>query len=332
MKRVMVLKIAVLLGVTILSGCAKNVADQTETPSAAPASVNVSESIVAETEEQRPALAYLLLDGSKWSLNYAAAGRAKCEELGIKYLEYSCVGNAQTQIEQVQTCIDLGVTGVAIQSVSNESLAPILKEATEAGIMVISCADMDESLGLNDLIYFTVYDDYQAGCIVGEELLKHVSEGQYAVIGGVTGSESTSSRKQGINDTIGDKLECVVNADANGDAATAKAMTLDIIANYPGLVAILPVDDEMAAGVVEAIKLAGLEGQTYVGAIGASTTGVQMVKDGEMFCTVTYPVKWFAETQAQMVYNYINGNDFERRQVYSPVAVTIDNADDNFNL
>jgi len=281
--------------------------------------------------EEQPSLAYFLLDGNEWSQIYSAAGKAKCEELGIEYLEYNCDGDVMTQIEQVQACISLGVDGIAIQCASNEALAPVLKQAAEAGITVISCFDIEEELGINDLIYFTVYGQYEAGLAVGNELLKYIDSGEYAVIGGTPGAANSMARKQGIIDAIGDKMTCVANIDANWDAAEAQAAAEDILTSHPNINAILPVDDGMAIGVYEAICAAGLEGEIYLGAINGSEAGIQMVRDGEMICTVTVPTKWFAEAQAQIIYDIANGLEVERYAIYAPEAITAENCDEDFS-
>lgn len=288
--------------------------------------------LAVQAEEEQATLAYFLLDGNEWSQIYAAAGKAKCEELGIAYLEYNCDGDVMTQIDQVQACISLGVDGIAIQCASNEALAPVLKQAAEAGIAVISCFDIEEELGINDLIYFTVYGQYQAGEIVGQELLKYVDSGEYAVIGGTPGASNSIQRKQGIIDAIGDKMTCVANIDANWDAAEAQAAAEDILTSHPNITAILPIDDGMAVGVYEAIAAAGLAGEVYLGSINGSEVGIQMVRDGEMICTVTVPTKWFAESQAQLLRDLLDGKDVERYQIYQPEAITQENCNDNFDL
>ena len=288
--------------------------------------------LAVHAEESKPSLAYFLLDGNEWSQIYAAAGKAKCEELGIEYLEYNCDGNVETQIEQVQSCISLGVSGIAIQSASNEALAPVLSEAADAGIVIISCFDFEEELGINDKIYFTVYGQYEAGQIVGQELLKYIDSGEYAVIGGTPGAANSMARKQGIIDAIGDKMTCVANIDANWDAAEAQAAAEDILTSNPNINAILPVDDGMAIGVHEAVVAAGLEGEVYIGAINGFEAGIQMVRDGEMICTVTVPTKWFAESQAQLLRDIADGKEVERYQVYQPEAITAENCDQDFDI
>ncbi|MCU6733293.1 sugar ABC transporter substrate-binding protein [Diplocloster agilis] len=273
-------------------------------------------------------IAFLVLEANDWTQKYLEDAKAACQEYGYEYLEFNCKGDPQTQVDQIQTCISQGVTGIQIQASQNASVAPALKKAADQGIIITSLFNMEPELQMDDVLYYVVYGQYDAGRLVGEEILKHADSGKAGIIGGTPGADNSMQRKQGFKDAVDGKLEIVAEIDASWDRAKAQTAAEDMITANPDLKVIFPIDDGMAVGVLEAVKAAGKEGEILIGSINGDPVGVEMVEGDEIVCTVAVGTKWYADKACEVVKQVLNGETVERTQVYVPEVITKDNVAD----
>lgn len=92
---------------------------------------------------------------------------AKAKELGMDFQAYAGEkdGDAGPQLTAIENCVAAGAKGILITA-SNDSVAPALKDARAAGILVIA---LDTPLGdaeAQDMTFAT--DNFQAGLLIGQ--------------------------------------------------------------------------------------------------------------------------------------------------------------------
>ena len=92
---------------------------------------------------------------------------AKAKELGMDFQAYAGEkdGDAGPQMTAIENCVAAGAKGILITA-SNDSVAPALKDARAAGILVIA---LDTPLGdaeAQDMTFAT--DNFQAGLLIGQ--------------------------------------------------------------------------------------------------------------------------------------------------------------------
>ncbi len=326
MRKVLTLLIVLVFAFTLFAGCANTAQEQAAAE--APSESNTDSGTEEMTADEKPVFAWLLLGANDWTVQYQEAAKEACEENGFDYVDYNCEGDVQKQLDHVQTCISTGVAAIAIQPAENTAIAPALKKAADAGIIVINHFEMDASLGLNDYnnVNFVIFGQYEAGHLIGEAFAEKLPEGsKVGLIGGTAGADNNNQRKQGFTDAVQGKLEVVSEIDANWDRAKAQTAAEDIMTAFDDIAGIYAVDDGMAVGVVEAVKAANKLDQIIVGGTGGDANGLKMLEAGELFATCTVGCDWYATTAVDVVKRLMAGEDVEKMTKYPPELVNQEN-------
>ena len=188
-------------------------------------------------------------DGAR---DYHAANRGAFTLIanGIKNEE-----DVSGQITLVEQMIAQEVDALVIAPANSQALIPVLKRARERGIIVVN---IDNKLDTELLtaehmnVPFVGPDNRKGARMVGDYLGTMLSAGaEVAIIGGISTAFNAQQRQLGFEqamDAAGAKIVSV----QNGDWEQAKASTIAsaIISEYPGLVALLCSNDNMAIGAV----------------------------------------------------------------------------------
>jgi ribose transport system substrate-binding protein len=327
MKKTLAFLMMLVLCLSSLAACAPAPAAE---PTAEAQKTETTEAAAAPADETKT-IAWLLLGANDWTVQYQAAAKKACEEAGFAYVEYNCEGDVQKQLDHVQTCISAGVTAIAIQPAENAALAPALKKAADAGIIVINHFEMDPALGMNDYnnVYFVVYGQYLAGQTIGNAMAEKLPQGsKVGLIGGSAGADNNNQRKQGFKDAVAGKLEVVSEIDANWDRAKAQTAAEDMMTQFPDLAGIYAVDDGMAMGVVAAVKGMGKESVIAIAGTGGDANGISMLKANEIFATCTVGCDWYATQAVEVISKVLKGETVDKKSDFTPEIVTPENVAD----
>lgn len=154
------------------------------------------------------------------------------KDFGVKVVwEAPVKAEAQLQVEVVEGLIERGVSAIAISCNHPDALKDVLIRAKSQGIAV-STFDADSPDSGRD--FFAGTDNYQAGVICGEEMLK-LYEGHpkqritVAILEGIPGAFDIEARKAGFLDTIkGSKLDVVYVGACDDDVDKS----IDIVEDY----------------------------------------------------------------------------------------------------
>jgi len=127
---------------------------------------------------------------------------------------------ASEQVGVVEGLIERGVDGIAISCNHPDALRDVLKRAVDAGI-VVSTYDADSPD--SGRAFFAGTENYQAGYVCGEQMIKQVSHMDKDVIRvaqleGLPGAYDIEARKQGFADAIaGTNIEVVYSGACDDD-------------------------------------------------------------------------------------------------------------------
>ena len=330
MKKILgvVLLLAVL--VTMFGACApvEPAAPQPAEPAAPEATTPDTDSSTQDANKEY-VVAYILNSVDDWAQTYVNAGTKRCEEYGFKALSMNPESDIQKQIDYVQSAISQKVDMIAIQPIDNAAIAPILKKANEAGILVNSLYQIEPELGL-DFIVFTTYGQFEAGQIAAEAMVEAIGEkGKVGIIGGNAGASNTRLRSEGFRNII-DKYPdiTIVNEIAcSWDRSKAMAAADDMITANPDLVGIFSMGDQMAHGVIESVAGMNKSEQIKIVCVDAGRATQQAVLDGKLAAAVDCPPDWFSEMAADVLKMKVDGKPIEQEYIYQPKAITKDNAD-----
>ncbi|MGI6776869.1 MAG: sugar ABC transporter substrate-binding protein [Acetivibrionales bacterium] len=200
MKKVLSIMAAVVLLIAMLAACGGQPAATSESTSSETSATE--ENAAEEKSSDKKIIAYVLNSVDDWAQTYVNAGREKCEEYGFEALEMNPESDVQKQIDYVQSCISQNVDLIAIQPIDNAALAPMLKKANEAGIMVNSVYQIEEELGC-DFVIYTVYGQYEAGQMAGKAMVEAIGEkGKVGIIAGNPGASNVVLRSEGFRSVV----------------------------------------------------------------------------------------------------------------------------------
>ncbi len=325
MKKFITVLLAIALLASLVTACDTT---PTTTPSKQE-SKEESKPASSEPAAEKLSIAYIINMPNDWNQAYLAAGKAKCDELGIEYIEMNPDLDVQKQVDQVQSCISQGVTGICIQQLDNAALAPIMKKAAEAGITIVTHFEFDPALNMDELLYFAVYGQKESGFLSGTALVEALGgKGKVGVIASTAGTDNTIRRRAGFDEAIaGTEIEVIGETACGEDVQKAMTATEDMLTAHPDLAGIFSMSDGMSQGIIQAVKAAGKMDQIKISSISANEFGMQAVRDGELVCTVDVPTAWFSEKGAEIIAAVAAGETVERVQAYQPILITKENVD-----
>ncbi|GAB3252943.1 substrate-binding domain-containing protein [Kineosporia babensis] len=133
-------------------------------------------------------------------------------------------------------------------------------------------------------------DNVEAGKLAGAEMVKQITSGEVAVIGGTAGDVTSGKRVEGFKSGLSADVKVVqeVAADWNREKALTQATT--VLRAHPDLKGFYVANDDMALGVVRAVEDAKKTGDVKVIGTDGVEEALTSVKDGGLTATVAqYP-------------------------------------------
>ncbi len=201
--------------------------------------------------------------------------------------------DTQQQIEDVRYIISQNVDYLIFDPREYEASAGALEIAKEAGVPVIVVDREVTGVAGTDFVTLIAPDFYWEGKAAGEWLL-HARNGQARIveITGTPGSSAMIDRQKGFMEIVNAQqgMEIVTSESGNFTREEAQKTMEGVIESIPGQFDTIFVhNDDMAIGVLQALKAAGIMPGKDVMVIGidGQKEAVQAIIDGEMACTVT---------------------------------------------
>jgi ribose transport system substrate-binding protein len=168
----------------------------------------------------------------------------------------------QGQIQQIRNLIARKVNGIIIDPNSATALNPVLREAVEAGIIVVSVdQDVAEPSVINVLTDHADWAREHARWFVD-----NLKKGETIItVNGTAGSPANETRTDAANALFTDAgIKLLSNVNADWDQAKAQQLVSNVLAAYPQVDAVYS-QDGMAQGVLRAVLAANREKLPLVG-------------------------------------------------------------------
>ena len=207
-------------------------------------------------------------------------------------------GDAAPQITAIENCVAAGAKGILITA-SNDSVAPALKDARAAGILVIALDTPFEPVDAADATFAT--DNFLAGDLIGQWAAATMGDTSGAKIALLDLNPSQISvdylRDNGFLKGFGvdikdpkkmgdeDDARIVGNDVTNGNEEGGRTAMENLLQKDSGVNVVYTINEPAAAGAYEALKAAGLEDQALIVSVDGGCPGVQNVKEGVIGAT-----------------------------------------------
>lgn len=240
-------------------------------------------------------------------------------------------GNDVTkQISQVEDMLSQDLDGLFMNPVDAQGIIPALDQAKAAGVPMVG---FDTEVGdMSYLVSYTGSDNYNAGKVVGEDLVKKCPDGGPIIVLDSPTMQSVVDRTNGFLDAIeGHGFEIVAQQDAKGNLQEAMGIAEDLLQANPDVVAIFGGNDPTALGALAAANAAGLEkGKCLIYGVDGSPDVKAELASGESLMEGTgaqSPIA-IAEKAVEIMYDYLAGEQVDERYPVDTFLITADNVAD----
>ncbi|MEV7756592.1 substrate-binding domain-containing protein [Microbacterium sp. NPDC089180] len=248
-------------------------------------------------------------DSNPFFVKIRESAKAAAESEGAELIALAGAfdGDNEGQVAAIENLVGQGVKGILITPNSSSGILNAIKQARDAGVIVIALDTATDPEDAVDATFAT--DNKQAGVLQGKWVRAALGDKapQLAMLDGTPGGTVDTFRHDGFLEGAGiteGSSEIVGQADTNGDQTKAQTAMENLLQRAPGINALYTINEPAAAGGYEAIKSAGLTDQVTIGSIDGSCTGIENVKKGIIGATVLqFPAK-MAEQGVQAVVQY----------------------------
>lgn len=213
----------------------------------------------------------------------ARAQAAKYNDIDFQILEGT--NDSSGQVAQIESLIAQKPDILVILPNDGGALTPVAKKAMAAGIQVVN---VDREFSDPAAARTTILgDNYGAGLQAGNYFAKELKcTGNVVEIQGLAGIQVTDDRTKGFADGIaqcngGIKIVATQPADFLPDKGNT-VMQAILQANSK-IDAVYTQDDDMAQGVVQAIKAANRQDEMWVTGVGGSKAALEQIKAGGLY-------------------------------------------------
>jgi fructose transport system substrate-binding protein len=238
-------------------------------------------------------------------LRESAKAAAKKDGAELIALAGAFDGDNEGQVAAIENLVSQGVKGIMITPNSSSGILNAIKQARDAGIVVVALDTATDPEDAVDATFAT--DNTAAGESQGAWVKAALGDKapQVIMLDGTPGGTVDTFRHDGFLTGFGIKegaSEIVGQENTNGDQTKAQTAMENLLQRAPGVNSLYTINEPAAAGAYEAIKAAGLQDQVVIGSIDGSCTGVENVKNGVIGATVMqFPAKMAEQGVAAIV-------------------------------
>jgi inositol transport system substrate-binding protein len=254
--------------------------------------------------------------------------REEAEALGgITLIETDGENSAPKQTTDVEAAIIQGVDGIIISPIDTVAMAPVLQQAVDAGIPVVT---IDRRVdGVEGILSHVGADNVIGGEAQGQLIVDTFPDGASIVnLQGQPGSSPAIDRNQGLHnviDPVAETYQIVAEQTANFSRSEAVGVTEAILAGLaetPDV--IVAANDDMALGALQVVQEQGLD----IAVIGfdALPEALGSVRDGGLLATIEQFPGGQSRGATQALVSYLrDGVEPEPLTLLSPIAITAEN-------
>jgi ribose transport system substrate-binding protein len=211
--------------------------------------------------------------------------QAEAKTAGVNLITVDAQNDAAKQIAGVEDLIQKRVRVILLNPTDSDAVANVVKEATAAGIKVIS---LDRAVNGAEVSSHIASDNATGGRMAGEFLLRKLGgKGNLVELEGIPGSSAARERGEGFESVIAGQpgVKLVARQPANFDRAQGLSVMENILQGNKDIQGVFAQNDEMALGAQRAIEAAALKNVDIVG-FDATPDGLAAVKAGKLAATV----------------------------------------------
>lgn len=253
----------------------------------------VAETAIVEDETYRIALVMKTLT-NPFFVEMERGAREAEEEFGIELIVRTAAQETSIQ-QQVQIVVDLireEVDAIVIAPGDSVELIPILKQAQDAGIVIINIdnrldPDFSETRELLNVPFISV-DNEQAAYLSAQYISEQLdSPTQVLIYEGIRDAQNAQDRHAGALRAFEENpnVTIVASETANWKIDEAYTLSEELFEDFPDVGAVFAANDMMALGIIEYLREVGRD-DVIIGAFDALNEAQEAIRDGTMLVTI----------------------------------------------
>lgn len=180
-------------------------------------------------EEKHYKFAYTCMDGTNpFFVTIEQEIRKMVEERGDQLISTDPANDVSLQITQVEDMISQNIDGIFLNPVEAEGVMPALDALKGANVPIVNFDT--EVADLSYVASYTGSDNYNAGKVCGEDLVKKCPDGGKIIVLDSPTMNSVTDRTNGFLEAIeGKGFEVVAQQDARGNLQMAMGIAEDLL-------------------------------------------------------------------------------------------------------
>ena len=267
---------------------------------------------------------------SSWRVNMVE-GNKKYAEANLPDVDLIITNGenkASKQVSDVESLIAQGVKMLIISPVTADALTPVVKQAMDAGIPVVT---LDRKVNTDVTLHIGA-DNVLIGKTAGEFVCQTLGgKGNVIEIQGTAGASATVDRHDAFHAVLAEKcpdVKVVADQVANYVREPAIKFMEDMLQRFkPGEIELVYAhNDDMALGAVTALEAAGRLDEVKVVGIDGENAAYDAIKAGKMVATFTY--HFVAPEGVQYGYKVAKGEKLDKEIVLPTHQVDATNVDE----
>jgi ribose transport system substrate-binding protein len=267
---------------------------------------------------------------SSWRVNMVDGNRkyAEANLPDVDLIVTNGENDASKQVSDVESLIAQGVKTVIISPVTADALTPVVKQAMDAGIPVVT---LDRKVNTDVTLHIGA-DNVLIGKTAGEFVCQTLDgKGNVIEIQGTAGASATVDRHDAFHKVLAEKcpdVKVVADQVANYVREPAIKFMEDMLQRFkPGEIQLVYAhNDDMALGAVTALEAAGRLSEVKVVGIDGENAAYDAIKAGKMVATFTY--HFVAPEGIQYGYKIAKGEKLDKEIVLPTHQVDATNVDE----
>ena len=255
--------------------------------------------------------------------------KAAAEKYGIT-VEYQAPQHFDIalQVRVLEDLIARGVDGIAISALDDKPLVPVIKQAMDAGIKIIT---FDAPAPSSAQLCYIGTNNKNAGYAGGKMIAELMGKkGDLAILQGGIAAPNLNLRAEGVKEAIATEapeVKIVTLEDTQGKFDETVNKTEAILQTYPDLKAIFGVSAECAPGASTVVREQGKGGQVLLAGFDDLKDTLQGIRDGLVqFCIVqkTFTKGWLSVENLKAA---VEGKEIPKEIDTGVIIVTKENID-----
>lgn len=249
-----------------------------------------------------------------WFVRMETGVNEYAQETGLNvYQKGTDVIDATKQAQLVQDLIAQGVDAICVVPVDPESLEPVLKQAKEAGIVVVA----HEGASLENVDYdIEAFSNSGYGAFIMDNLAEAMGEeGVYTtMVADVTNASHNEWADAAVehqkatypNMTL---LESEPRVESHDNGDTAYNVAKELFKKYPDLKGIMGTSSFDAPGVARAIEELGLVDKAFTSGTGMPADNAELLKGGSVKSLTLWDPAMAGKAMISLAVKILNGDE-----------------------